>query len=94
MLPCEETASPFVTFTTRPSVRSEFVTPERHRNGIGGALKREIESLVAARGIGPLSGRSSIAAKGFYRPLGFVAVCDEFHGPERTIIMEKALRRQ
>ncbi|KAA0968830.1 hypothetical protein [Pseudomonas sp. ANT_H12B] len=37
--------------------------------------------------------RSSITAEGFYSRLGYRKVHDEFHGAERTIIMQRRLPR-
>jgi ribosomal protein S18 acetylase RimI-like enzyme len=50
---------------------------------------KTIESEAMRGGVERLRVPSSITAQGFYRSLGFVKVRDEFHGEERTIIMEK-----
>jgi N-acetylglutamate synthase-like GNAT family acetyltransferase len=73
------------------AVRSVFVHPACQGQGIGRQLMATIESAAAQRGVDRLRVPSSITAESFYRALGFVKVRDEFHGAERTIIMEKAL---
>jgi GNAT superfamily N-acetyltransferase len=73
-------------------VRSVFVRPDHHGKGIGAALMQKVESLAAAKGLRRLVLSSSITAEGFYRRLGYAAVRHEFHGEERTIVMEKYLR--
>jgi hypothetical protein len=40
-----------------------------------------------------LSVPSSITAQAFYQHRGYVVVREEFHGDERTIVMEKSLER-
>lgn len=50
-----------------------------------------IESAAATHGVSQLCVPSSITAEGFYRSLGYSAIRDEYHGEERTIIMEKSL---
>lgn len=35
---------------------------------------------------------SSLTAEGFYVSMGYRKIRDEFHGAERTIVMEKSLR--
>jgi N-acetylglutamate synthase-like GNAT family acetyltransferase len=73
------------------TVRSVFVDPAYQRMGVGHRLMGAIESIAAQSGIRLLRVPSSITAEGFYYSLGFVKVRDEFHGDERTIIMEKLL---
>ncbi|OQR31819.1 GNAT family N-acetyltransferase [Pseudomonas sp. Bc-h] len=71
------------------TVRSVFVHPVWQGRGIGHRLMKTIESEAMRGGVERLRVPSSITAQGFYRSLGFVKVRDEFHGEERTIIMEK-----
>lgn len=73
-------------------VRSVFVSPDFQRRGFGQQLMRKLEAVAQARGLGVLSVPSSITAQAFYQRLGFSEVRDEFHGSERTIIMQKTLR--
>lgn len=71
------------------TVRSLFVAPTHQGKGIGRRLMATIESVAAQSGVKMLRVPSSITAEGFYLSLGFLKVRDEFHGAERTIIMEK-----
>jgi len=71
------------------TVRSVFVEPSYQGQGVGRSLLAHIESLAAQSGVERLRVPSSITAQGFYRSLGYVKVRDEFHGAERTIIMDK-----
>ena len=73
------------------TVRGVFVQPDGHGRGIGTALMAAIERLARADGLSRLVVPSSVTAEGFYARLGFVALCDEHHGAERTIVMEKRL---
>ena len=50
-----------------------------------------IEALARAMASPRLLVPSSVTAEGFYARLGFVALRDEWHGAERTIVMEKPL---
>ncbi|HAE48953.1 MAG: GNAT family N-acetyltransferase [Tistrella sp.] len=72
-------------------VRSVFVSPDCQRRGIGMALMAAIEALARAVASPRLLVPSSVTAEGFYARLGFVALRDEWHGAERTIVMEKRL---
>lgn len=72
-------------------VRSVFVSPDFQRRGIGVALMTAIEALARAMASPRLLVPSSVTAEGFYARLGFVALRDEWHGAERTIVMEKPL---
>jgi N-acetylglutamate synthase-like GNAT family acetyltransferase len=72
-------------------VRTVFVDPNRQGCGIGAALMGEIERRARRRNLPQLTVPSSITAEGFYAKLGFLAVRDEYHGAERTIIMQKTL---
>ncbi|MGE8385794.1 MAG: GNAT family N-acetyltransferase, partial [Pseudomonas putida] len=72
-------------------VRSVFVAPEYQRSGIGEQLMLAVENEALMRGSQRLRVPSSITAQGFYTRLGYSKVRDEYHGDERTIIMEKRL---
>jgi N-acetylglutamate synthase-like GNAT family acetyltransferase len=72
-------------------VRSVFVDPASQGAGIGRQLMAMIQSVAVNAGVKFLRVPSSITAEGFYSSLGFEKVRDEFHGAERTIIMEKSL---
>ncbi|MGY5800622.1 N-acetyltransferase family protein [Rhizobium sp. LEGMi12c] len=72
-------------------VRTVFVSPSAQRRGIGASLMAAIERAAQASGIAVLSVPSSITAQGFYERLGFNAVGENFHGDERTIVMERSL---
>jgi predicted N-acetyltransferase YhbS len=72
-------------------VRTVFVSPAVHRQGIGTQLMAEIEQTARTRGIAVLTVPSSVTAERFYSGLGFVAVRDSYHGDERTVIMERRL---
>ena len=76
---------------TRATVRSVFVAPTHQGQGAGRALMAAVESAAAIHGFRRLRVPSSITAEGFYRSLGYSTVRDEYHGEERTIIMEKSL---
>lgn len=73
------------------TVRSVFVQPDGHGRGIGTALMAAIERLARADGLPRLVVPASVTAEGFYARLGFVALRDEYHGAERTIVMTKQL---
>lgn len=72
-------------------VRSVFVDPRYQGQRIGKALMGLIQITAIDRGVKLLRVPSSITAEGFYSSLGFRTVRDEFHGAERTIIMDKRL---
>ncbi|WP_336333214.1 GNAT family N-acetyltransferase [Pseudomonas putida] len=72
-------------------VRSVFVAPGFQRMSIGERLMLAVENEALTRGSLQLRVPSSITAQGFYTRLGYRKVRDEFHGDERTIIMEKRL---
>lgn len=72
-------------------VRTVFVSPANHRQGVGALLMAEIQQTAHARGITVLTVPSSVTAECFYSKLGFVAIRDSYHGDERTIIMERQL---
>lgn len=75
----------------RDVVRSVFVDPTQQGRGLGRQLRATIESIAAEAKIEVLRVPSSITAEAFYFKLGFRKVRDEFHGAERTIIMERRL---
>jgi citrate lyase synthetase len=75
----------------RNIVRSVFVDPAHQGKGLGRRLMANLESVAAQSGMKMLRVPSSITAERFYLSLGFLKVRDEFHGAERTIIMEKVL---
>ncbi|WP_122317684.1 GNAT family N-acetyltransferase [Pseudomonas cichorii] len=72
-------------------VRSVFVDPAHQKGGIGGHLMDVIHTTAASAGIGAIRVPSSITAERFYTALGYQKIRDEFHGAERTIVMEKRL---
>ncbi|WP_460112305.1 N-acetyltransferase family protein [Pseudomonas sp. H3_D04] len=75
----------------RDVVRSVFVDPTQQGRGLGRQLMATIESIAAEAKIEVLRVPSSITAEAFYFKLGFRKVRDEFHGAERTVIMERRL---
>ena len=72
-------------------VRSVFVLPKHQGTGVGRQLMAVIQSIAVDAGLDVLHVPSSITAEGFYAALGFRAIRDQFHGAERTIIMQKRL---
>ncbi|HGM5578635.1 TPA: N-acetyltransferase family protein [Pseudomonas putida] len=72
-------------------VRSVFVDPAHQKSGIGRHLMDVIHATAARAGIGTVRVPSSITAERFYTALGYQIIRDEFHGLERTIVMEKRL---
>ncbi|TFF38668.1 GNAT family N-acetyltransferase [Pseudomonas sp. RIT623] len=70
-------------------VRTVFVAPTHHGTGIGRLLMETIHTAAIKAGVTALRVPSSITAEGFYARLGYQKLRDEFHGGERTIIMEK-----
>lgn len=70
-------------------VRSVFVDPAYQGRGIGRQLMEVIQATAASSGIGALRVPSSITAQSFYATLGYQKIRDEFHGSERTVVMEK-----
>lgn len=73
------------------TVRSVFVRPRHQGKGVGRSLMQAVEAAASVGGVARLRVPSSITAEGFYASLGYISIRDEFHGTERTIIMEKAL---
>ena len=72
-------------------VRSVFVDPAHQKGGIGRHLMDVIHATAARAGIGTVRVPSSITAEKFYTALGYQKIRDEFHGAERTIVMQKQL---
>ena len=72
-------------------VRTVFVAPDVQAKGVGKLLMAEIERTARGRSIAALTVPSSVTAEAFYAKLGFSAVRDNYHGDERTIIMERVL---
>ena len=72
-------------------VRTVFVVPAIHGQGVGSQLMAHVEQIARTKGIGVLTVPSSVTAEPFYSKLGFVAVRDSYYGDERTIIMERRL---
>lgn len=70
-------------------VRSVFVDPAYQGAGIGRRLMEVIHATAAQVGVGVLRVPSSITAERFYAALGYQKIRDEFHGNERTVVMEK-----
>ncbi|WP_028682757.1 GNAT family N-acetyltransferase [Pseudomonas chlororaphis] len=72
-------------------VRSVFVAPERQGQGVGRQLMAELERQALGAGITQLTVPSSITAEGFYTNLGFHTLRKQYHGEERTLIMQREL---
>ncbi|TPG79994.1 GNAT family N-acetyltransferase [Pseudomonas mandelii] len=70
-------------------VRSVFVEPSHQGVGFGRQLMATLQSVAQDARIEVLRVPSSITAEAFYFKLGYRKVRDEFHGAERTIIMER-----
>ncbi|KPY98329.1 GNAT family N-acetyltransferase [Pseudomonas syringae] len=73
-------------------VRSVFVDPDRHRQGIGRMLMAELEVVARKAGAARMVVPSSLTAREFYLALGFSVVREHLEGEERTLIMERQLR--
>lgn len=73
------------------AARAVFVDPDHQGKGVGAGLMAVIENLARTRSVTALQVQSSIAAEGFYRMLGYVAVGEKLGGTGRTITMEKPL---
>lgn len=72
-------------------VRSVFVAPARQGQGIGRQLLVELERQALGAGLTQLTVPASITAEGFYARLGFHTLREQFHGEERTLIMQRPL---
>lgn len=72
-------------------VRTVFVAPDVQNRGVGRQLMKRVEKVAIENGLSTIFVPSSITAEAFYRGLGFHALRDEFHGEERTIIMQRHL---
>ncbi|MDD2040103.1 GNAT family N-acetyltransferase [Pseudomonas putida] len=72
-------------------VRGVFVDPAHQKGGIGRHLMSVIHATATRAGFGTLRVPSSITAEEFYASLEYQKIRDEFHGAERTIVMEKRL---
>lgn len=72
-------------------IRSLFVLPEEQHCGIGGALMNYVEGIAKEKNLDCLSLASSIAARGFYQKLEYIAVRSECRDTGQVIIMEKML---
>ena len=73
------------------TVRTMFVAPDVQRQGVGRRLIEAVEAAARIARVEVLVVPSSVTAEQFYARLGFQAVCDSFHGEERTVIMERTL---
>lgn len=73
-------------------VRSVFVDPDCHGQGIGRLLMEAVHAFAMDVGLSLLHVPSSITAQGFYEALGYRAVREVFHEGERTIVMEMRLK--
>lgn len=72
-------------------VRTVFVRPDMHGQGVGRSLMDTIVRVAQDQSIETLLVPSSVTAERFYKKLGFSAVRENFHGEERTIVMERRL---
>jgi GNAT superfamily N-acetyltransferase len=73
------------------TVRTVFVAAEIHGQGVGRALMAHVEAVARANGVATLTVPSSITAEGFYARIGYRKLREVQEGPERVIIMERAL---
>lgn len=73
-------------------VRTVFVDPARQNSGVGRKLMETIHAEALNTGMLSLLVPSSLTAEGFYASLGYRKIRDEFHGSERTVVMEKSLQ--
>ncbi|WFU11160.1 GNAT family N-acetyltransferase [Rhizobium sp. CB3090] len=74
-------------------IRTVFVSPSMQGQGVGTQLMAEIELIARNNGIATLAVPSSVTAQAFYAKLGYKAIRDNFHGNERTIVMERSLEQ-
>jgi len=70
-------------------VRSVFVLPTKQGKNMGLLLMNHLEEVARKQNIHCLTVSSSVTAEGFYRKLGYNTLRSEYHGEERTIIMQK-----
>lgn len=75
-------------------VRSVFVHPQNQGQGVGRSLMAAVFEAARSAGLKELQVPSSITAEGFYAGLGFRRIRDEFHGTERSIVMQRDLQRR
>lgn len=73
-------------------VRSVFVDPAHQGNGVGRRLMETLHAQAINAGMAKLRVPSSLTAEDFYAGLGYRKVRDEYHGAERTVVMEKTLQ--
>ena len=73
------------------SVRTMFVSPHAQGRGLGRLLMGEVVRAAFESRVKVLEVPSTVTAEPFYAKLGFKAVRDNYHGKERTIIMERSL---
>ena len=72
-------------------VRTVFVDPAYQGGGVGRRLMEALHAEALNLGMAKLLVPSSLTAESFYAGLGYRKVRDEFHGAERTVVMEKTL---
>lgn len=72
-------------------VRSVFVAPDLHGQGVGRRLMAAVERLAHEQGVSELLVPSSLTAQGFYRQLGFTVLREVVEGDERTLVMTRQL---
>ncbi|MBA2655991.1 MAG: GNAT family N-acetyltransferase [Tatlockia sp.] len=72
-------------------VRSVFVLPSKQGKNIGLLLMNHLEAVARKQNIRCLTVASSVTAEGFYSKLGYNALRSEYHGEERTVIMQKII---
>lgn len=72
-------------------VKTVFVAPHLHRQGLGSQLMNAIETTAAKAGHVSLSLSSSLTAQSFYEALGYEVLQHDFYGEEETILMQRKL---
>lgn len=72
-------------------VRSVFVDPDWQGRGVGQALMAQVIAVARAARLSDVQVPSSVTAQAFYADLGFHKVRDQYHGEERTIVMNLSL---